>query len=294
MLKCDCKENAFFYEKTHMSDNKIYKTNIFKCGRFIEGSKKIKCNFYVENIIDVKEFPEPNESKNKEYKSTNMSTIINNLDKLKIENKNQTNNLKKYYLDKLKNLLDFYYDENKTNFFGKLNFILSRLNLESHEPLRETFTELKERINKNINKKIIINSNTGTDTLNYNEKEFDIYDHKYDIYKDFIKNYKNDEYFNDVLKIKKLKKKIYNRNKTKNVNNNSKKLFNSFIIQEEEETEVVDEEHKIKKEILSDEDDDEDNDEDNDNELKENEFDVDNLSEDDDIDSNQDYDEFSD
>lgn len=276
-----------------MSDNKIYKTNIFKCGRFIEGSKKIKCNFNVENIIDIKEskeFPESNESKDKEYKSRNISTIINNLDKLKIENKNHTNNLKQYYLDKLKYLLNFYYDENKTNFFGKLNFILSRLNLESHDPLKETFTELKERINKNITKKIIINSNTGTDIPSYNEKEFDMYDHKYDIYKDFIRNYKNDEYFNNVLKIKKLKKKIYNRNKNKN-NKNNKNLLDNFI--KEEETEVVDEEHKIKKEILSDDDDD-DEDDNNDNELKENEFDVDNLSEDDDIDSNQDYDEFSD
>ena len=132
-MKCNCGENAFYIKKTYSENKYIITSEIYKCGRNIDNTKKTKCDFNFEK--ELSRIDESNESNKSDVSDESK------IEDIKIDKKK---NIKKYnivFID-FKTLLYKhleYYDTRLTNYFGILNYYLAKYNIPVHIPKIENY-----------------------------------------------------------------------------------------------------------------------------------------------------------
>ena len=258
------------------------KVELYKCNRLrIDGVKKQPCNFnkevYIEDVLLSK------------IKLLNEEEYDYECKKLKVNYRNKFDKLLKTY-----NMYD------STNYYGKLNYYLQRLGYRAHDPPSESYEELLCRVSKKPTK---IKSKIYTDKVSELSQAIGEYDYDIDDENELFDNiekkikpfeFTEDPYIKNILSSTKNKKVSTKNNRVKltvnkdvtnnDVTNNELLLLLLEDIDEDDEEELN----------ISDDDD-------NENEegeevkkecVKDNEFDVENYSDDNDLD--EDYEDFSD
>lgn len=288
MLKCYCNEPCFYYKKTSIVEidcKKYMQTHNFnKCNRLpSDNTKKTPCDFNSKKLIQEKLIEE---------KCDNQNAIVS-------KHNNKILTYKDVY-DIIYKMLEHYYI-NSTNFFGKLNYYLKLIGYTVHVPTKESLEELKTRLSKRPSNlsKIYINKESF---FSKSEGEFDYdYDNEVKIFQCIIKgedplNWVKDEFIQNILKRKSLKKSKKSIKSMKSMKYDNSKSDNSksddYIEEQLEKNSCADsDEEKSNEEESDDEFDDE---KDNVQNLKDNEFDIEEFSDDDDNLPNDEYDDFSD
>lgn len=241
-MKCNCGENAFYIKKTYSENKWVITSEVYKCGRNIDNTKKTKCDFIFEKELS-RELSLANQIKEKQ------NSIL-------LGKKNP------YFID-YKVLIYrhlTYYDSRLTNYFGTLNYYLAKYKIPVHIPKIENYEELKYRIDCFFNEgKIIklkekriakIDSNLDNYTCNEYLSKTDIYEYdkaNIDYFNDFRKLFKEDTFLLNlnVLSLKDEKKK-------KSKNTVSKRKMRNLNIKDDEYDDCVDEEVIIKSIISND------------------------------------------
>ena len=305
MLKCNCNELCFFYKKTSIIeiDGKKYTQthNFNKCNRLLsDNSKKKPCDFISEILIEEKLIEEKNK-----------------IESLIVENDKNNDKLLTYgdIRNKINDMLECYFIKSY-NYFGNLNYYLKLIGYHAHDTTIESLSELKIRLTKKpINStKIYINQESS---FSHTIGEFDYdYDNEEQIFNrikigyDLLEWTKN-KIIQDLLKTNVLIHKKLPKSKKYNKFEKLTKCYKvtsiEYLMNCEENNQKENDENKNANEKNEDEDDDEDdeeNDEENDEDdeenvknsenLKDNQFDIEEFSDDDnDYDENN-YDDFSD
>ena len=306
MLNCNCNELCFYYKKTSLIeiDGKKYTQthNFNKCNRLIgENSKKKPCNFHSKILIDEK--------------------LVEN--EIKVESSTDSDNKKLDKIvtygdirNKINDMFQHYYIKS-SNYFGILNHYLKIIGYHAHDPSMESLSELKTRLSRkssNVNKIYINKESYFSHTVG--ELDYD-YDNEEEILKkiqigDNPLAWTKNEILQDILTRKVCMHKKSNKCNKSNKSNKSikssnynkvtsiKELMNKYEDEKEEQNEKENNKQKVtpyqyKENENEDEDEDEDKDEDNNSEnLKDNEFDVEEFSDDDNDYDDNNYDDFSD
>lgn len=293
-MKCICGENAFYIKKTYSNNECIITSEVYKCGRNIDNTKKTKCNFNFEKELS-KELLSDNQTQEKQN-----SILLDKKNPLFID----------YKVLIYKHLT--YYDSRLTNYFGILNYYLAKYKIPVHIPKIENYEELKYRIDcffyegkiVKLKEKGIAKIHSKLDNYTCNEylSKTDIYEYNkpnIDYFNDFRKLFKEDTFLSNlnVLSFKDEKKK-----KSKNIV--SKKKIRNLNIKDDEGDDFVDKEVFIKSIISNDSketkfglesESESESGSESDSESepdKDNQFDVDDVFSEDEI--NDDYGEFSD
>ena len=284
MLTCKCNEPCFYFIKTIEVNEDgidfIQKIHVNKCSRQKvdnEKSKKKPCDFYSEVIFQQEEYKSL-DKENSKIKDAKKSNII----------------YEKDIIDNI-NRLCKYYHVGSTNLFGLLNKNLQLLGYYAHDPTTETFTELKYRLSKPPIKRInniYMNKeafSSGT-LLQYTIDPTWDPDFEEKLFK-AKPDSKRFEWTDDLYK-----SGILVRPQTKNKKKRKNKIFDSEIIQNEDEDINGEEEKEEKEEKEGEEgESDEESEATNDEKDKDNEFDMEaEVSDDDDGNDGNDYDDFSD
>ena len=280
MLTCKCNERCFYFIKTIAVNEDgidfIQKIHVNKCIRQKvenEKSKKKPCDFFSEVIFEQKEYKLLDKENNK-IKDSKKSNII----------------YEKDIIDNINRLCKSYH-VGSTNLFGLLNKNLQLLGYYAHDPTTETFTELKYRLSKPPVKRInniYMNKEAFTSGTLLQYTIDPTWDPEFEEKLFKIKpNNKRFEWTDDLYK-----SGILVRPQTKNKKRRKNKIFNSEIIQnEEEEIKDVNEEEEEDEDVESEE----ESEATNDKKDKDNEFDMEAEVSDDDYGNDcNDYDDFSD
>ena len=289
--KCHCNENCFYYNKTIINNNYLEHIDVYKCGRF--DNDKIENNikkYSVETQYDLRRNLILNSKQCCDYYK---EIIVKKISYEKI-NEKQIEPIKtikpktEYYEDLLNKIL--IQIEAKLyplyNYTGRLNDILIHL---GYKPIGEdeTIEELKIRLKTKNRTKWI----SGKEKNKINEKNKHNNRFKLEFkYNNDLSNNKEIDYINKILFTKPCNK-INELTKTMN-----KKLTidNNNLSDGEDEDDDDDDDDDEEKEKEEEEEEDEDKDEDeNKDEDKDNTFDIENLSDDNEIECISDN-EFSD
>lgn len=273
MQNCKCNEPCLYIR--NMTQNKIKGDSyieyfdIYKCNRLPgENSRKPPCTYFSSTFVKRIKL-ELSEKKNSNSLSVKYNSKNNFID----------------INDKINKLFDHYYI-NSTNYFGKLNYYLQQLGYAPHDPIKESLNELKIRLKKKpLDKtRIFINKDSYFSRCVgelYNDNEIEMYER--------IKRrenpleWTNDEYIKTII--------------NREINNRSKKLKNSLIKPSKKikytnnylfVTDYIDNKNE--------EDNSEDDNDDNESveNIKDNEFDIEEITDDDNDYKNDDYNDFSD
>lgn len=279
-MKCECGENAFFYKKTSIEENYIITTEVYKCGRNIENTKKTKCSFNFQ----------------KELSKIKLDTDICSVSAKKCIIKKE-----KFidYKPTIYKMLEFY-NAKITNFFGRLNYYLQKYNIPVHDPKIETYKELKKRIDEYFIHRIIIKlkekkiSKIDTILDNYTPEEAKsesiIYEYNksnIDYFDEFRLKFKEGVYPFNIKNIP-----LKNKRKNTNKKNNKNSLFALHTKEFANDDDEEEEDKNINKNEIDSESESE-SESDNEN-LEDNKFDVDENDSDIGDDTVVDYDDFSD
>ena len=292
---CNCNEKCLMITKIVLSKDDIpTKVELYKCNRLrIDGVKKQPCNFnkevYIEDVLLSK------------IKLLNEEEYDYECKKLKVNYRNKFDQLLKTY-----NMYD------STNYYGKLNYYLQRLGHRAHDPPSESYEELLCRVSKKPTK---IKSKIYTDKVSELSQAIGEYDYDIDDENEIFDNiekkikpfeFTEDPYIKNILSSTKNKKVSTKNNRLKltvNKDVTNKDVTNKDVTNKDVTNNDVTNNELLLEDI--DEDDEEElnitDDDDNDNEegdevkkdcVKDNEFDVENYSDDNDLD--EDYEDFSD
>ena len=307
MLKCNCNELCFYYKKTSITeiDGKKYTQthDINKCNRLLsDNSKKKPCDFNSKILIDEKVVNLQQDDKEKIKIDCPIVNKDKNHDKI-LTHRDIRN--------KINDMFEYYYIKS-SNYFGNLNYYLKIIGYHSHDPTIETLSELKTRLSRkpnNVTKIYMDKESYFSHTIG----EFDYdYENEEQIFKrikrgdDPLKWTKN-EIVQDILKRKiHIHKKLSKSSKSTRPNKSNKSIkstncYKVTLINEllknndDEEIEEIEEnqENEDKEDKEDDEEDDEE-DEKNSENLKDNEFDVEEFSDDDNDYDDNNYEDFSD
>jgi len=287
---CNCNEKCLMITKIVLSKDDIpTKVELYKCNRLrIDGVKKQPCNFnkevYIEDVLLSK------------IKLLNEEEYDYECKKLKVNYRNKFDKLLKTY-----NMYD------STNYYGKLNYYLQRLGYRAHDPPSESYEELLCRVSKKPTK---IKSKIYIDKVSELSQAIGEYDYDIDDENELFDNiekkikpfeFTEDPYIKNILSSTK-NKKVSTKNKKVSTKNNRVKLT---VNKDVTNNDVTNNELLLLLLEDIDEDDEEElnisDDDDNENEegeevkkecVKDNEFDVENYSDDNDLD--EDYEDFSD
>ena len=308
MLKCNCNELCFYCKKisiTEIDGKKYIQThNINKCNRLLsDNSRKKPCYFNSKILV--------------EEKAVNVENVQ---EKIKIDTPNKDKNVDKIltYRDirnKINNMFEYYYIKSY-NYFGNLNYYLKLIGYQAHDPTIESLSELKRRLSRkpnNVNKIYMNKESYFSHTI----EEFDYdYENEQQIFKKIKRGdnpleWTKNEIVQDILKMKVLKHKKSSKSKKstksiKSTNSHKVTLIKELLknndneenyeleYKEEDKEEEDKEEDKEEDEEDEEEDEEEDKDEKNSQNLKDNEFDVEEFSDDDNNYDDNNYEDFSD
>ena len=303
MLKCNCNELCFYYKNTSITeiDGKKYTQthNFNKCNRLLsDNSKKKPCDFYSKILIDEK-----------------VVHVENVQEKIKIDcpivNEEKNNDKILTHRDirnKIYDMLEYYYIKS-SNYFGNLNYNLKLIGYHVHDPMIESLTELKKRLSQKPSNITKIYTNEES-YFSHTIGEFDYdYENEEQIFKRIKRGYDplkwtKNEIVQDILKRKVfIHKKLSKSSKSTKTNKSIKSTdcYKVTLIKElfknnneDDEEEEKDEEDDDKDDKEGNEDDDDEEDEKNSQNLKDNEFDVEEFSDDDNDYDDNNYEDFSD
>jgi len=290
MLKCNCNEPCFYYKKTSITeiDGKKYTQthNINKCNRLLsDNSKKKPCDFNSKILIDEKlvetkikiDCPIVSEEKN-------IDKILTHRD---IRNK-------------INDMFEYYYIKS-SNYFGNLNYYLKLIGYHSHNPTIESLSELKIRLSRksnNVTKIYIDKESYFSRTIGEFDYDYDNEQQTFERIKrldDPLKWAKN-EIVQDILNRQVFKNKKLSKSTKSTKSVKSKNCYKATLIKELLKNNNEDEEKDEKKDQKEEEDEENDDDDDEKNyeNLKDNEFDVEEFSDDDNDYDDNNYEDFSD
>jgi len=287
-------------------ETSLQRIEIYKCNRLPnDGVKKQPCKFKKELIVQETPVHETRVLTKINKNKINNNKINNNKINNNKINKNKNVKLTLNYKNELKYILKFYSVSNfVTNFYGKLNFYLFKNGYSAHDPPYESSDELMYRISKSpikIKNNLYIDENSQF-SQTIGEYDYDLETDKC-IYKriqlkENLFEFTDDPYIKDLLK---RKSKINKNKKTKSkkvvikpsVLSITSTLKSIDILKEKEENPEENPAEKPEEKPMEEEEEEEEEDVEIDVNDKDNEFDVENYSDNDDYDDNG-YDDFSD
>lgn len=280
MEKCYCNENCFYFKyicSNNINDESyIEHYDINKCGRLMnENIKKKPCEFYKKELVlqkknticgDDKIDDKIDDKKTKNEKYISVNSIVEKINIL-LDNK-------KIYDEKKINI---------SNFYGNLNFYLKKIGQEPFNESKETFLDLKKRIN------VVKKHKRDLIYINYEAYSSEIageygYDGEFETNMNLrikskidILDWGNTEIIENLINDILISRCNNKNSKTKNKISKFMVDFNNIEIEEEEGEEESEEEDEEKNK-----DDKDDN------------FDIEEISDDEENENIDDYDDFSD
>jgi hypothetical protein len=126
---CNCNDRCFTFMRTYCVDDMIRTVQVFKCNKFLyDSTKKTSCDFLEEKTVNETTMHENKVISENLYSSDIAPTNIN-------------------YEEEIEKLLQYYFIRN-TNYFAKLNHLLAKAGYHTHHPCDETFDQLRQRLNE--------------------------------------------------------------------------------------------------------------------------------------------------